>query len=109
MVAWRTAERLESTAVDGEREALTRDVEVHRTEFQRLSADHMVEWISKLQAAESRRAHATSSTPQFHEAARETEEIAAEIWEAARISDEETPQTEANQRRSPKPAAPGVR
>jgi hypothetical protein len=109
LTAWRAAERLESTAVDGDRKARTRDVEIHRTEFQRLSADHMVEWIAKLQAAESRRARATPSTPPFHEAARETEEIAAEIWEAARVSDEETPQTAANRRTSPKPNAPGVR
>ena len=108
LTAWRAAERLEFLAVDGDRQARTREVEIHRTEFQRLSADHIVEWIAKLQEAESRRAHASPSTPQFHEAARETEEIAAEIWEAARVSDEEIPQTEANQRTARKPAAPRV-
>jgi hypothetical protein len=107
--AWREAERREAEAVNGQREALTREVEIHRTAFQRLSAEHMVEWIAKLQEAESRRAHATPSTLPFHEAARDTEEIAAEIWEAARESDEDTPQTAANQRTTPRPAAPGVR
>jgi hypothetical protein len=96
--AWRTAERKHATADDGERDSLNRDVERYRSEFQRLSADHMVEWIAKLQEAESRRSHATPSTPSFHEAARDTEEIASEIWEAARRSDEDTPQTAANQR-----------
>jgi hypothetical protein len=107
--AWRGAERLQAAATDGEREALTREVEVHRTEFQRLSAEHMVEWISKLQEAEGRRSRAIPSTLPFHEAARDTEEIAAEIWEAARESDEDTPQTAANQRTTRRPAAPGVR
>jgi hypothetical protein len=108
LAAWRAAERREAAATDGEREALTREVDTHRTAFQRLSADHMVEWIAKLQSAESRRARATPSTPPFHEAARETEEIAAEIWEAARVSDEETPQTAANQRTSLKPVGPQI-
>ncbi len=96
---WRAAVRLEAAAVAGvARDGLARQVETHRTEFQRLSANHMVEWIAKLQEAENRRSHATPSTPPFHEAARETETIAAEIWEAARQSDEDTPQTAANQR-----------
>jgi hypothetical protein len=102
LAAWRHALRLESAAIDGDRAALTHEVEVHRTEFQRLSANHMVEWIAKLQAAERRRSTATPSTAPFHEAARETEEIAAEIWESARVSDEDTPQTAANQRTSPR-------
>lgn len=102
LAAWRHALRLESAAISGDRASLSHDVEVHRTEFQRLSANHMVEWIAKLQAAERRRSAATPSTPPFHEAARETEEIAAEIWESARVSDEDTPQTAANQRTSAK-------
>ncbi len=69
----------------------------------------MVQWIAKLQEAEGRRANATPSTPTFHQAARDTEEIAAEIWEAARESDEDTPQTTANARTTPSPAAPGRR
>lgn len=62
LAAWREDERLETQAVDGEREALTRRLEVHRAEFQRLSADNMIEWIAKLQDAASRRTHATPST-----------------------------------------------
>ena len=100
--AWRDAERQQAQAVDGDRERLTAEVERYRAEFQRLSAEHMVEWIAKLQEAEGRRAHATPSTPPFHEAARDAEAIAAEIWATARQSDEDTPQTAANQRTVPK-------
>lgn len=98
LAAWRDAERRQAKAIDGDRERLTAVVERERSEFQRLSAEHMVEWIAKLQEAEGRRAHSTPSTPPFHEAARDAEAIAAEIWETARESDEDTPQTAANQR-----------
>lgn len=37
--AWRNAERQLARAVDGEAEALAREVELHRDEFQRLSAE----------------------------------------------------------------------
>lgn len=67
----------------------------------------MVEWIAKLQEAESRRAHSTPSIPPFHEAARDDEAVAAEIWETARESDQDTPQTAANQRTAPKTVATG--
>lgn len=103
---WRIAERRLSKGAKGDQTALTREVEQHRDDFQRLSAAHMVEWIDKLQEAEARRANATPSTPPFHEAAREAEAIAAEIWDTARSSDEDTPQTEANQRTAPKRSAP---
>lgn len=108
LAAWRKAERRQARAVDGERAAYTREVEIHRAEFQRLSAEHMIEWIAKLQEAESRRAHSTPSTLPFHEAARDTQEIASEIWEAARSSDEDTPETPVNRRSTPRPSAPGV-
>jgi hypothetical protein len=67
----------------------------------------MAERIGKLHEAESRRSHATPSTLPFHEAARETKDIASDIWEAARQSDEDTPQTAENQRTTPRPSAPG--
>ena len=108
LAAWREAERRLATAVDADREAIARDVERHRNEFHQLSADHMVDQIDKLKEAESRRTHATPSTVPFHEAARETQEIASEIWEAARESDEDTPQTAENHRRTPAPSAPGT-
>ncbi len=107
--AWRDAERRHAQATDGDGEALERAVEIHRSAFQRLSAEHMIQWIAKLQEAEGRRANATPSTPKFHQAARDTEEIAAEIWESARESDEDTPQTAANARTTPQPTAPGRR
>ena len=108
LASWREAERHQAAATDGAAEALARDVDHHRDEFQRLSAEHMVEWMAKLHEAEDRRAHATPSTPSFHEAARDTQEIAAEIWESARSSDEDTPQTDANQRKTPRPTSPAV-
>jgi hypothetical protein len=108
LAAWRDAERRLDMSVDGEREAIAREVEHHRTEFQQLSADHMVEQIGKLREAEKRRSLATPSTLPFHEAARDTQEIASDIWEAARESDEDTPQTAENRRRTPTPSAPGA-
>ncbi len=106
--SWRNAERQLERAANGNTEALTGEVKIHRDEFQRLAAEHMVEWMAKLHEAEDRRAHATPSTPSFHEAARDTQEIAAEIWESARSSDEDTPQTDANKRTTRRPTAPGV-
>ncbi len=69
----------------------------------------MHEWMARLDDAERRRANATPSTVPFHEAARDTQEIAAQIWEAARSSDEDTPKTDRNQRTTPRPVAPGAR
>ena len=37
------------------------------------------------------RSGATPSNPPFHEAAKDELEIAAEIWDVARVSDRETP------------------
>jgi len=108
LASWRDAERRLAKAVDGEASALRREVAVHRDKFQQLSAEHMVEWIDKLKEAEDRRSHAKPSTVPFHQAARETQEIAAEIWEAARSSDEDTPQTAANHRTTARPVRPGA-
>jgi hypothetical protein len=109
LAAWREAERRLSKAVDGDIEGLTREVKVLRDEYQRLSTSNMDAWMARLDDAEARRAHATPSTRPFHEAARDTQEIAAEIWEAARSSDEDTPETDLNRRTTPRPLAPGVR
>ena len=109
LAAWRDAERRLSRAVDGDIEGLTREVTVLRDEYQRLSTANMNTWMARLDDAEARRAHATPSTLSFHEAARDTQEIAAEIWEAARSSDEDTPKTDLNQRTTPRPVAPGAR
>lgn len=109
LAAWRDAERRLSRAIDGDTEELKREVRVHRDEYQRLSAANMNEWIARLDEAVGRRANATPSTVPFHEAARDTQEIAAQIWEAARSSDEDTPKTDLNQRTTPRPVAPGAR
>jgi hypothetical protein len=104
--AWRDAERRLAIAVDGDRAAIERQVDRYRSDFQQLSADHIVERISSLREAENRRANATPSTLRFHEAARDTQEIASHIWEAARSSDEDTPETETNRRTTPRPTRP---
>ena len=108
LAAWRDAERRLARAEEDEAEGLQVEVDLHRDEFQELSAEHMVEWMGKLREAEGRRANATPSTLPFHQAARDTQEIASEIWEAARSSDEDTPQNELNRRTSPRPVRPGV-
>ncbi|HET7026425.1 MAG TPA: hypothetical protein VFI28_01905 [Candidatus Limnocylindrales bacterium] len=108
LAGWRDAERRLAGAVDGDADALAQEVADQRDEFQRLSAQHMVEWIAKLHEAEGRRANATPSTLPFHVAARDTQEIASEIWEAARSSDEDTPVTDANRRTTPPPIRPGT-
>jgi hypothetical protein len=107
LAAWRDAERRLAEAGDGNRAAIERQVNRHRSDFQQLSADHMVERIGRLREAEDRRANATPSTLPFHEAARDTQEIASDIWEAARSSDEDTPATETNRRTTPRPTRPG--
>lgn len=107
--AWRDAERRLSLAKDGEADVLVREVGQLRDEYQRLSAANMADWMAKLDDAEERRSNATPSTAPFHEAARDTQEIAAQIWEAARSSDEDTPETDLNKRTTPRPTAPGVR
>jgi hypothetical protein len=108
LTSWRAAERQLTNATPETFDDLTREVVRCRDVFQQLSADHMIEWMAKLTDAESRRSHATPSTLPFHVAARDTQEIAAEIWEAARSSDEDTPETAANRRTTPRPPRPGT-
>jgi hypothetical protein len=91
LAAWRDAERRLGNAVDGDREALQAEVERHRDTFQRLSVAYMEERIDALHEAEARRRSAAPSTDPFHEAARDEKEIAADIFETARVSDEQTP------------------
>lgn len=108
LAEWRDAERRLVAAGEGEAEGLSREVKLHRDEFQELSAAHMSEWMDKLAEAEGRRSQATPSSVPFHVAARDTQEIASEIWEAARSSDEDTPQTDQNRRTTPRPMRPGT-
>jgi hypothetical protein len=92
LAAWRDAARRRDNAIDGDRALMQADVERYRSDFQRCATEHMVERIGALKEAESRRQAATPSTPSFHQAARDEKAIAAEIWDTARISDEDTPQ-----------------
>ena len=90
---WRAAIRNLQSATDGDRDALQAAVDRSRDEFARLSAAHMENRLDALHEAENRRRMATPSTPPFHEAARDEKAIAAEIWDSARMSDEDTPRT----------------
>jgi hypothetical protein len=93
LAAWREADRV-LDAADGNATDEMRDaVEQHRAEFQRLTSEHMIESIDRLKDAEQRRSGSTPSTPAFHKAAREEQEIAREIWDVGRTSDEDTPKS----------------
>lgn len=92
MAGWRAAER-KLAGANGDTDAVHAEIERHRDEFHRLSGEHMLERIDALKDAEVRRLSATPSTYPFHQAAQDEKVIADEIWESARESDEDTPQT----------------
>ena len=86
---WRAAERdLEASGDGREREA---NVARLRDEYQRIYTENMVENLDRLHEADSRRSGAVPSTPDFHAATRDTERVAADIWEQARRGDRDTP------------------
>jgi hypothetical protein len=89
---WRHAERALAAETDGHREELAAEVVRHRNEYQRLYSEHMVDNLKRLHEADGRRVLATPSTREFHQATRDTQEIAAEIWDEARRGDLDTPQ-----------------
>jgi phosphate uptake regulator len=89
---WRIAERELVASGDG-RDDLEANVARLRDEYQRLYTEGMVENIERLHEADERRSRATPSTFDFHAATRDTEEIAADIWEQARRGDRDTPPT----------------
>jgi len=89
---WRAAERELVESGDGD-DRLEASVAHLRGDYQRLYTDGMVENIQRLHEADARRSHATPSTPDFHAATRDTEEIAADIWEQARRGDRDSPPT----------------
>ena len=92
LYAWRQAERELATETDGRRPALEAEIVKYRTEYQRLYSEQMMENLGRLHEAEDRRARATPSTQAFHEATRDTQEVAADIWHEARRGDLDTPQ-----------------
>lgn len=92
LYAWRQAERELAQETDGRRKELEADIVRHRTEYQRLYTEGMLENLGRLHEAEDRRSRATPSTAAFHEATRDTQEIAADIWHEARRGDLDTPQ-----------------
>jgi len=92
LAAWRDAER-RLVGANGDTLAIQAEIHRYRNEFQQLSADRMIERLDALKEAETRRSSATPSTHPFHQAAQDEKAIAADIWENARQSDEDTPQT----------------
>ena len=92
MYAWRQAERKLDVDTEGRRGELEAAVVRYRTEYQRLYTEGMMENLHLLHEAEGRRATSIPSTSAFHEAARDTQEIAADIWHEARRGDLDTPQ-----------------
>lgn len=91
LAAWRDAQRRLDNATDGDREALTAELERHRKAFQQLSADYMMERMDALKKAEARRKSEIPSSDAYHEAARQEQKIAADIWQAALKADRDTP------------------
>jgi cation transport regulator ChaB len=89
---WRAAEREHIESGDG-REDLEANVRRLRDEYQRLYTEGMAANIDRLHEADDRRSRATPSTLDFHAATRDTEEIAADIWEQARRGDRDSPPT----------------
>lgn len=89
---WRQAERELAEETDGRRPQLEAAIVRHRTEYQRLYTESMLENLDRLHDAEKRRSLATPSTPAFHDATRDTQDIAADIWHEARRGDLDTPQ-----------------
>ena len=89
---WRSAERELFESGDG-RHSLEANVARLRDAYQRIYTAGMVDSMERLHDADDRRARATPSTPEFHEATRDTEEIAADIWEQARRGDGDSPPT----------------
>ena len=92
LYAWRQAERELDASTDGRRKELAAAVVRHRTQYQHLYTQHMTDNLSRLQEADRRRAKAIPSTEDFHEATRDTQDIAADIWDEARRGDLDTPQ-----------------
>ena len=91
LAKWREAIRLRDAASDDDRDDAQAAADQAGAEFQQLSAQHMMSQIDALKEAEKRRKSETPSSPPFHEAARDEKRIAADIWENARMSDEDTP------------------
>ncbi|MEP7158372.1 MAG: hypothetical protein ABI797_03020 [Chloroflexota bacterium] len=89
---WNVAQRRRDEATGGGVSALDAEVVRTRGRFQDLSAQHTIMLLDKIHKAETRRQIAVPSTPPFHAAAKDEMAIALEIWESARMSDQDSPQ-----------------
>ena len=89
--AWREAQRRLDEADGHHTEDMEREVEATRGAYQQIAADHMADRLDDLKEAESRRATSTPSSEPYHEAVREEQSIAADIWREAREMDTSSP------------------
>ena len=90
---WRIAERELTEETDGRRAELEEMVVRRRDEYHGFFTDLMVEQLAELHEVDQQRFRSTPSTPEYHDAMRRTEAIAADIWELARRGDREAPPT----------------
>lgn len=91
IAAWRDVDRRLNDATDGNRAVLEQELHLRRSEFHRLSSEHVMERMAALHEAEQRRQSSTPSTRDFHQAAQDEALIAADIWDEARRSDRDIP------------------
>jgi hypothetical protein len=89
--AWRDAEGRLKQSINGDWPRLKAEAELQRRQFEKLSADYMMERIDALRRAEERRSTLQASTDEYHAAAKEELQIASDIWEAATIHDRDIP------------------
>lgn len=89
--SWRQAEDALTRAGAGRRIELGRRAVALRDAYSRLYTEAMIDLLRQLRAADGRRARSTPSTPAFHAATRETEEVAADIWQQAHEGDRDSP------------------
>jgi hypothetical protein len=91
LAAWRDAEKRRADADGHYTPEMDREIEETRRVYQRVAADHMAERLDALRDAESRRASATPSTDDYHDAAGEERAIAAEAGDDVKHLDNDTP------------------
>src|SRR4051794_29546877 len=90
LALWREAVQRRHAA-DGDAADVDAEIERHQAAFQRLTTEYMIDRIDALKQAEARRANAVPSTPEFHAAARDEARISGEIWDSARVIDNDVP------------------
>src|SRR4051794_10371999 len=88
---WREAQKRLDETTDGDRTAIEGEVDRARHRYQRASGKDMVTLLDEIHEAEMRRQAAEPSSREFHRAAQDEMALATQVWDAARMSDEEVP------------------